>query len=78
MKLEPEHRLSFEVVSDRGELPDIINPIYIPKVGHSITVRGKWDGEKFLDDHIEEFEVTDIKYEMSLLTEEQTVVVYLK
>jgi len=74
MLIKPEHRLTFACDDN---IPDILNPVHIPKDGDKIKVIGKWNGEKFDETYSRTYEVTEVKYELSILSEEQTIVVYL-
>jgi hypothetical protein len=74
MQITSEHRITFEYVDTGISIPDIINPVYIYKVGDTFTFHD------ILLETVKKFEVTDIKQELENMSivAEQRIVVYIK
>jgi len=76
MDIIPNHRIVFEI--DGVELPDVPNPIYIPKKGDIIKAIGAIN-EKNEREDLGEYKVVNVEHELfDVFVGEQHVIVYLE
>jgi len=78
MRVYSENKITF-ISSDGIEFPDIINPVYVYKVGDKITMIDMLTlPESDVEQFRKNYEVTDVRYEcQSILVTNQIIVVYM-
>ena len=81
MDIIQTHKIVFESNNSKIELPEIIDPAYIYKIGDTIRYFDMWsetiEGNK--KPIAVEFVVTDIRHELSkYVSGDQTIVVYVE